>query len=246
MPRLKREIINTLAPTGVLRAGINMANFLLVSGQQPDGTPTGLSPDLAQRIADELGVRCAFVLFEGPGQLANAVHQNMWDIGNIAVEPARAKTIDFTLPYAQIDANFMTRDDADFTGNDAIDTAGVRIAAYNRSAYDLWLSENLSAAEIVRSESIEASHEMFFNGQTDVLASLKPKLLQELSARDGYRIIEPPFTAIRQAVGIVKGKKAAVGFLNNLISDLITTGFVSRSMQHHGVTGKLSLPADTR
>ena len=100
-------IFEALAPTGVLRAGINMSNFLLVSGTLPDGTPDGISPDIARRIAKELGVECNFVLFDRPGDLADAVDANIWDIGNIAFEAARAHTIDFSIPYVQIDANFL-------------------------------------------------------------------------------------------------------------------------------------------
>ena len=39
-----------LAPTGVLRAGINMSNFLLVTGRTPEGDPDGVSPDMASRL----------------------------------------------------------------------------------------------------------------------------------------------------------------------------------------------------
>ena len=83
-----------LAPTGVLRAGINLSNFLLVSGQLADGSPEGISPDIARYVASKLDVPCELITFDRPGQLADAVNQNIWDIGNIVVEPARAKTID--------------------------------------------------------------------------------------------------------------------------------------------------------
>ena len=53
-----------LAPTGRLRVGINMANFLLVTGQRPDGTPDGVSPDLARQIAHKLDVTCDFIFVE--------------------------------------------------------------------------------------------------------------------------------------------------------------------------------------
>ena len=36
-----------LAPTGILRAGINLSNFLLVTGRGPDGAPQGVAPDMA-------------------------------------------------------------------------------------------------------------------------------------------------------------------------------------------------------
>jgi polar amino acid transport system substrate-binding protein len=238
-----RTILDALAPKGVLRAGINMANFLLVSGACPDGTPDGLSPDLARRIAAELGVACEFICYDGPGELADAVANDIWDIGNIAVEPARAKTIDFTIPYTQIDANFLVRTDTPFDDNGSVDSPGVSIAVYGRSAYDLWLSENLVSAEIVRCDSIDASHDMFRQGKTDVLASLKPKLREEMGKTDGVRIIDPPFTGIQQAVGIRKGQQPVVDYLNALVAMLIKDGFIASSMATHGVEDSLSIPA---
>ena len=44
-----------LAPTGVLRAGINLSNFLLVTGKSASGDPQGVSPDMAAEIAKRLG-----------------------------------------------------------------------------------------------------------------------------------------------------------------------------------------------
>ena len=38
-----------LAPHGVLRAGINLSNFLLVTGRSGSGDPVGVSPDMAAR-----------------------------------------------------------------------------------------------------------------------------------------------------------------------------------------------------
>ena len=75
---------NQLAPSGILRAGINLSNFLLVSGSGPDGTPKGISPDIARRVADALDLPLEFVTFERPGELADAAGKNIWDIGSIA------------------------------------------------------------------------------------------------------------------------------------------------------------------
>ncbi len=85
-----------LAPSGVLRAGINMSNFLLVTGKTPEGDPDGVSPDMARAVADRLSVPLTFVLFETPGELADAAVEDVWDIGNIGAEPERAKNIAFT------------------------------------------------------------------------------------------------------------------------------------------------------
>src|ERR1700756_1516491 len=44
---MPRDVVSELAPTGVLRAAINMGNFLLVTGKSPSGDPEGVSPDMA-------------------------------------------------------------------------------------------------------------------------------------------------------------------------------------------------------
>ena len=53
------QIRDELAPTGVLRAGINMSNFLLVTGETPEGDPDGVSPDMARELAKIGGGRRA-------------------------------------------------------------------------------------------------------------------------------------------------------------------------------------------
>ena len=232
-----------LAPTGVLRAGINLSNFLLVSGQLADGSPDGISPDIARYIATRLDVPCKLVTFDRPGQLADAVNENIWDIGNIAFEAERAQTLDFSNPYVLIEANFLFRQDEDFVSNDDVDREAVRIAVSERSAYDLWLTDNFKRAQIVRAPSIKAAHKMFFENEVNVLASLKPKLLEDMVSHDGLRLIEMPFTAVKQSVGIAKGKPEAVEFLNALITDLARDGWVATQLRHHDVAEKLGIPA---
>ena len=45
------SIRSELAPSGVLRAGINLGNPLLVTGETASGDPVGVSPDMASEIA---------------------------------------------------------------------------------------------------------------------------------------------------------------------------------------------------
>ena len=58
---MPQSVIAELAPHGVLRAGINMSNFLLVTGKTPSGDPEGVSPEMARAIADGLGVPVKYV-----------------------------------------------------------------------------------------------------------------------------------------------------------------------------------------
>ena len=90
------QIAQELAPTGVLRVGVNLGNFLLVTGKEDNGDPRGVSPDMGRAIAERLGVGVEYVTYASPGEVADAVASGDWDIGNIGAEPERAKTITFT------------------------------------------------------------------------------------------------------------------------------------------------------
>ena len=104
---MSQDIISELAPRGTLRAGINMANILLVTGATSTGEPAGIAPDMASAIADRLGVTVSFVPFASPGEMADAVGSDAWDIAFIAAEPARAETIAFSAAYVEIETTYL-------------------------------------------------------------------------------------------------------------------------------------------
>ena len=221
---------------------ILMSNFLLVSGKDEKGAPDGVSPDLAKAIAARLGVPCELIAYEGPGQLGDDVGADIWDIGNIAIEPERAQTMEISRKAMFILMQILWFEkSAPYHSNEDINKENVEIILYNRSAYDLWLTDNFTAPTYIRVASIGESHAEFHAGRADVLASLKPKLIEDIDASDAYRIIEHPFTAIRQAVGIAKDQPEAVAFINNIISELLKNKIAAK-LRVHNVDKKLSLP----
>src|ERR1700733_2157643 len=121
------DVVSELAPTGVLRAGINLSNFLLVTGKSPAGDPEGVSPDMAREVARRLGVPVKYVPFKTPGELADAAGSGVWDIGLIGAEPQRAETIAFTAAYAEIEATYLVPSGSGLKTIPDIDSAGVRI-----------------------------------------------------------------------------------------------------------------------
>src|SRR5213079_316328 len=134
-----QQIVAELAPTGVLRAAINMGNFLLVTGRTPSGDPEGVAPDMAREIASHLGVPVSYVPYARPGELADAAGTGVWDIGLIGAEPQRAEKIAFTAAYVEIEATYMVPPGSPIKSIAEVDRKGVRIAVSARSAYGLWL-----------------------------------------------------------------------------------------------------------
>jgi polar amino acid transport system substrate-binding protein len=235
--KVSRDVIAELAPTGVLRAGINLGNFLLVSGKDPAGEPAGVAPDLAREIALRLGVPVAYGPFARPGELADAAGRGIWDIGLIAAEPARAETIAFSPAYAEIEATYLVPAGSPLTTIEEVDRPGVRIAIAARSAYDLWLSRHLRYAELVRSGSLDASFEQFVAEKLDALAGLRPRLLQDVEKLPGARILDGRFTAVQQAVGTAKANEAGAAFLRDFVEEAKASGLVARLIERHHVRG---------
>ena len=141
------NIISELAPRGVLRAGINLSNFLLVTIIDSTGNPGGVAPDLAHEVAIRLGVPVKYVPFKSPGELADAADKDIWDIGLIGAEPQRAEAIAFTAAYAEIEATYLVPSGSALKTIVDIDSAGVRIAVTARTAYGLWLDRNIRGSQ---------------------------------------------------------------------------------------------------
>ncbi len=234
---MAQDVGRELAPTGVLRAAINLGNFLLVTGKTPSGDPAGVAPDLARAIADRLGVPVSYVPFARPGELADAADADKWDIGLIGAEPARAEKIAFTAAYAEIEATYLVPAGSPLRSIADVDRPGQRIAVTARSAYDLWLERNIKHAELVRSETLDAATEQFVRDKLDALAGLKPRLLSDVEKLPGARILDGRFTAVQQAVGTARGKQQGAAFLRDFVEEAKRSGLVAQLIERHAVKG---------
>jgi polar amino acid transport system substrate-binding protein len=235
------EIKAQLAPHGVLRAGINMSNFLLVTGRSPSGDPDGVSPDMARAIADRLGVPVKYVPFPKPGELADAAGTDTWDIGLIGAEPARAEKIAFTAAYVEIEATYLVPAGSPIKSIAEVDKPGIRIAVTARSAYDLWLERNIKHATLVRSDSLASATEKFANDKLDALAGLRPGLLGDIQKFPGARILDGQFTGVQQAVGTARVNAVGAAFLRDFVEEAKRSGLVAKLIEKHGVVGRLSV-----
>jgi polar amino acid transport system substrate-binding protein len=232
-----------LAPTGVLRAGINLSNFLLVTGKSASGDPEGVAPDMARAIADKLGVPVKYVPFPKPGELADQAGKNVWDIGLIGAEPERARTITFTNAYVEIEATYLVPAGSPLKAIADVDKPGVRIAVTARSAYELWLSANIKNAKLILSNSLDAACEQFVAEKLDALAGLRPRLLTDVKKLPGAHILDGNFTTVQQAVGTAPGNKAGAAFLRSFVEEAKKSGLVGKLIERHKVVGLSVAPA---
>jgi len=228
------EVLADLAPTGKLRAGINFSNFLLTA-RDADGKPKGVALDLAHELGRRLGVAVEIVEFPNPGKLAESADKNVWDVGFLGAEPARAVLIDFSAAYVEIEATYLVRKDSRFKSIADIDRDGVSVIVPAKAAYGLWLAANLKQAKLTGVDTADTAAQRFAAENFDALAGLKDRLSQDLPQLPGTHLLPGKFTSVQQAAGTPKGRAAGFAYLCAFIEDVKASALVAKLIEANKV-----------
>ena len=240
---MTHPLASTFAPTGTLRASINLGNPILANRNADGGEPFGLSIDLARGLAQALSLPIELVVFDTAARSVEAVEQGQADIGFFAIDPKRGEQIAFTAPYVLIEGSYLVRQDSPLQANAEVDRPGTRVVVGKGSAYDLFLTRELKAAEILRAPSSPAVVEVFSEQHADVAAGVRQQLESDLARLPGHRLLPGRFMVIRQAMGLLKARgAAAAAFLADYVERQKASGFVGQVLARHGIQGASVAP----
>jgi polar amino acid transport system substrate-binding protein len=230
------------APTGTLRASINIGNAVLARAE--GDSAAGVSVDMANELAKCLGLPIELLVFKTAAESVAAVESSAADIGFFAVDPKRGEHIAFTSPYVLIEGAYLVRQDSPIEQNEDVDVAGHRVMVGQGSAYDLYLTRNLAHATIVRAASSQTVVADYLQSDVEVAAGVKQQLQADSQAHPGLRLLPGRFMQIRQAMGMAKARDAqAVLFLRQFVEDLKRAGFIGQALARHGIEGAGVAPA---
>ena len=226
------DVVPTIevAPSGTLRAVINLGNPVLAQGTPED--PRGVTVAIAREVARWLGVPLKLACVPAAREAYAAITTGDVDLCFLANEPSREEGVAFTPPYVVIEGVYVTTADSPIRTSLEVDREGVRIGVRDGSAYDLFLSRTLEHAEIVRAD--EAT-DVFEEQGLDVAAGVRQPM-QDYVAASGRRMLEPPFMEINQAVGLPRGiDPQALATVSAFVQDLVASGFVAFELARSGV-----------
>lgn len=230
-------------PTGTLRASINLGNPILAN-RGADGLPFGVSIDLAQAFGRHLGVEVELVVLDSAGKSVEVVTAEQADIGFFAVDPIRGAGIGFTAPYLLIEGAYLVREASTIRDNAEVDRAGTTVTVGKGSAYDLYLTRELTQAEIVRAPTSPTVVDTFVAQGLDVAAGVRQQLEADALRLGGMRLLPGRFMVIQQAMGLPKGRSAsASAMLRTFVEDMKASGFVAESLRRHRIDGASVAPA---
>ncbi len=230
---LRRE----LAPSGRLRAAINLGNTVLAQTDAA-GAPKGISVDLANELARRLGLPLEMIRYPtGGAVLPDGLARDHWDVAFLAAEAERALEADFTAPYVYIDGTYLVAQGASFMRAADLDREGVRIAVAKGAAYDLVLTRTLKKATIIRVETSAAAIALFKRDKLEAAAGIRQALDEGAAASPGYRVLSDSFQRLQHAMAVPKGRPAALAYVAAFVEELKASGFVRAALDRSGQTG---------
>jgi len=237
------EPTTEIAPTGTLRAVINLGNPILARKDAQTGEPVGVSVDLAHALAAQLKLPLKLIPVSSAGQSVELVTQEKADVGFFAIDPVRGQGIAFTSAYVQIEGSYLVRQDSPLQKNEDVDRAAHRVVAGKGSAYDLFLTRELQQAQLVRAPTSPEVVPFFMGGAYDVAAGVKQQLESDARNTPGVRLLPGRFMVIEQAMGLPKSRPvSAHQWLNRFVGDMKTSGFVAAALQRHRIEGAVVAP----
>jgi polar amino acid transport system substrate-binding protein len=240
-PAPSAAIVKEFAPSGTLRAAINLGNPILAN-KDAAGQPYGVSVDLARELGKRLGVPVELVPFSAAGKVVEAVKAAQVDIAFVAIDPVRGGDMAQTSAYVQIEGAYMVQSASPIKTNAEVDRAGHRIVVGINSAYDLYLSREIKAATLVRAPSSPAVLDMMAAQKLEVAAGVKQQLQMDAKRIPGMRLLDGRFMVINQAMGLPKGRDAAHAYLSAYVEDMKASGFVAQALARHRIEGAAVAP----
>jgi polar amino acid transport system substrate-binding protein len=237
-----QEEKKALAPTGKLR-GAFLANQPVHATKDPaSGELKGVAIDLGNELARRIGVPFEAVTYATAVELVDSASSGQWDVIFLGIVPERAKTVDFSAPYAQIEMGYLVSKDAPISTIADIDKPGVRIAVMEKGASDVLLSATLKQATLLRNPTIADAVEMVRSGKADALAAIKTFLFPASDRVPGSRVLEGRVAVEDIGIGVPKGQKVSADYVRKFVDEAKSTGLVKVVIERAGVRGLIAAP----
>ena len=87
-------------------------------------------------------------------------------------------------------------------------------------------------------DTADEAFDRFTDGGADVLAGLRPRLIDDIARVPRSRLLDGRFTAVQQAIGTPRDRDpAGLAYLDGFVRAAIDSGFVADLIEHHGAAG---------
>lgn len=217
---------------GYLRFAINLGNPVLAT-LLPDGSPGGITAELANKLAAESQREARFVTWPTAGQVVDVALRDEWDIAFLAIDPAREDKLRFTPPYITIESSLMVKKASKIQSVQEMDREGVVINVGKGAAYELYLIRTLKHATMRQYATSQEAIQAFINGEGDMAAGIRQPLEKAAQENPQFRVLPDSFSQIQQAVCVPRNAPQHYEFICRYLSSWIADGTIAGMVSRH-------------
>jgi polar amino acid transport system substrate-binding protein len=230
-----------IAPTGSLRFGFALVG-LWATRDPGSGQLHGLAIELGNALAEQLGLALTPLPHSNLSSLIEKGRAGEWDIAISVVTPERRALFDYSPTVMLDEATYLVPSGSDIRVAADADRSGTRIAVVKNNPTDLYLTNTIRHAELIRAENEQASVELVRSGRADVMALARWNVPGRLKLLPGHRSLDENFAAQPVALSLQKGRPAALACLDEFAREGVRIGFVRDAIMRSGHAG-IALPS---
>ena len=239
---MSAETRAALAPTGKLRVAFLSAP-IYATKDPATGEPRGVAVDLGKDLAQRVNVPFEAVVYPTFPELMSGAKSGQWDVALMGVDAERAKVVDFSAPFMNVEQGFLLRAGATITSASAVDATGVRVGVLEKSSLDALLSQRLKNATIVRAKTLAENYALLDAGKADVVAGTKPALFTAASSRPGTQVLDGGLPSDQIGMAVPKGRDpAGAAYVGRFIEEAKAAGQVRSAIERAGLRGVVVAP----
>lgn len=207
-----------------------------------DGEYKGFDLELAQAIADDLGLELKIENVDFDTIVPGVASGTKYDMGIAAITatPEREKEVGITDSYYMDDQAIVTMaDNTEITGDnyaDALNAEGVKIAVQSGSTAEAFAKENFPNAELVPFKNATDCFAAVQSSQANALVTNRSVAAQLVATSfSNEQVIKQISTGEEYAIAVNKDNTALLDALNDSIAKLTEDGTVDELMTKYNI-----------
>ena len=168
-----------------------------------------------------------------------AVKTGRVDVAFTNATASRARNMDFTRPYLEIEMGYLVPGGSAIKSTDDIDRQGIRVAVTEKSTTDEVLTRSLKNASVVRASTLKIGVALLAEGKAEAYATNKATLFEMADELLGARVLDGYWGVERHAIAIPKGREAGLPLVQNFSEEARASGLVKAAAKRAGLRGIL-------
>lgn len=230
-------VLGELAPTGKLRVGVVVApaasGFFVV--KDANGLPRGVTVDLGNALAQNLGVPVEFVTVPNSGEVTDALASGAIDVTFMPLDDARMKMVDFGPAYMIGENTYLVTARSGIKALADVDHPNIRVVGVANSTTIRAAGSLLKNTKIMAVNSVDEAVDLLRADKADAFPMSSVALRPLVAQVPGARILDGAFQRIITAVAVAKNRPAALAYATTFMEQAKASGLVRRAFDEAGL-----------